>query len=145
MLFAEHGFTALLAARLRRLQRLLDAADYRRVFSAPDFKAGQSEVLLLARRSTRKKHRLGLAVAKKHVASAVGRNRLKRLARERFRFLADTDPSLDIVVLTRPGAEQASRGALRQALDRQFTRVQKKAQQDAQQTVQQEALRDHTA
>lgn len=111
------------------------------MFSAPDFKAGQSEVLLLARHSNRKKHRLGLAVAKKHVTSAVGRNRLKRLARERFRFLPDTDPSLDIVVLTRPGAEQASRGALRQALDRQFTRVQKKAQQ----TVQQEAPRDHTA
>ena len=145
MLFAQHGFTAQLAARLRRLQRLLHAADHRRVFSAPDFKAGQSEVLLLARRSTRNKHRLGLAVAKKHVTSAVGRNRLKRLARERFRFLPDTDPSLDIVVLTRPGAERASRGALRQALDSQFTRVQKKAQQEAQQRVQQEALRDHTA
>ena len=145
MLFAQHGFTAQLAARLRRLQRLLHAADYRRVFSAPDFKAGQSEVLLLARRSTRNKHRLGLAVAKKHVTSAVGRNRLKRLARERFRFLPDTDPRLDIVVLTRPGAERASRGALRQALDSQFTRVQKKAQQEAQQRVQQEALRDHTA
>ena len=134
-----------MAARLKRFQRLLDAADYRRVFSAPDFKAGQSEVLLLARRSTQKNHRLGLAVAKKHVSGAVERNRLKRLARERFRFLADTDPSLDIVVLTRPGAEQASRGALRQALDRQFTRVQRKVQQEAQQRVRQDTLRDHTA
>ena len=124
------GFTALLAARLRRFQRLLNAADYRCVFSAPDFKAGQSEVLLLARRSTQVAHRLGLAVAKKHIPSAVRRNRLKRLARERFRFLPATSPSLDIVVLTRPGAKDASRHALREALDRQFTRIQQKTTRD---------------
>ena len=120
------GFTPLLAARLRRFQRLLNAVDYRCVFSAPDFKAGQSEVVLLARRSTQGTHRLGLAVAKKHIPSAVRRNRLKRLARERFRFLPATSPSLDIVLLTRPGAKDASRRALREALDRQFTRIQQK-------------------
>ena len=124
------GFTALLAARLRRFQRLLNAADYRRVFSAPDFKAGQSEVLLLARHSTQVTHRLGLAVAKKHIPSAVRRNRLKRLARERFRFLPATSPSLDIVVLARPGAKDASRHALREALDRQFARIQQKTTRD---------------
>jgi len=116
-----------LTARFQRSRRLLNAADYRRVFSAPDWKTGQAEVLLLARRSSLETHRLGLAIAKKHVPTAVRRNLLKRLARERFRTLQSSDPKLDIVVLTRPAARTASRENLRNAIDRQFDRLNRKA------------------
>lgn len=104
-------------------QRLLTAADYRQVFSKPDFKAGQSELLLLARHNDLPQHRLGLAVAKKHVPTAVKRNIIKRLAREHFRVLGPKAPSLDIVVLTRPGARDASKAKIKDALRKQFSRL----------------------
>jgi ribonuclease P protein component len=110
-----------------RSRRLLCAADYRRVFEGPQFKAGQNEVLLLARDNALHRHRLGLAIAKKHLPRAVQRNLLKRLTRERFRMLAPFEPSLDIVVLSRPGAAVAGREALRHALDQQFARLERRA------------------
>lgn len=111
------------AATFRPSQRLLSAADYRQVFSAPDHKAGQKELLLLARQNQLPQHRLGLAVAKKHVPTAVKRNIIKRLAREHFRELEPSTPSLDIIVLTRPGARGASKARIHAALDRQFARL----------------------
>ncbi|WP_439106541.1 ribonuclease P protein component [Congregibacter sp.] len=107
----------------RPSQRLLTAADYRQVFKDPDHKAGQKELLLLARHNDLSQHRLGLAVAKKHVPTAVKRNIIKRLAREHFRVLTPKMPSLDIVVLTRPGARDASSAHIQEALNKQFARL----------------------
>jgi ribonuclease P protein component len=111
----------------RRRQRLLTAADFARVFSAADVKSGQNEVLLLARFNDRPEHRLGLAVAKKHLPGAVQRNCLKRLSREAFRTLEPTQPNLDIIVLSRPGARGASKEDLRGALAQQFSRLRRRA------------------
>jgi ribonuclease P protein component len=110
-------------AEFRRHQRLLTASDFRRVFSAPDVKSGQSEVLLLARANDKTAHRLGLAIAKKHLPLAVQRNLMKRLARETFRAMDPSSPCLDIVVLSRPAARAAERKALRNALNEQFVRL----------------------
>lgn len=117
-----------------RTQRLLNAADYRRVFSAPDIKSGQSQVLLLARRNSVGHHRLGLAIAKKHISGAAQRNLFKRLARERFRRISEPDVdscengrTFDIVVLSRPAASEADRSTLGKALDAQFLRLFKRA------------------
>ena len=109
--------------QFRPRQRLLNAGDYRLVFKAPDHKAGQREILLLARRNDLARHRLGLAVAKKHIRTAVKRNLLKRLARENFRQLKAPDQGMDIVVLSRPGAATSSRTDLRNALAAQFRRL----------------------
>lgn len=117
-----------------RRRRLLSAADYRRVFAAPEVKSGQAQVLLLARRNALGHHRLGLAIAKKHIAAATKRNLLKRLARERFRRLQEPDAgscseraTFDIVVLSRPAASEADRATLGKALDAQFLRLFKRA------------------
>ena len=110
-------------ARFRPCQRLLKPGDYRRVFESPDHKAGQREVLLLARRNNLSTHRLGLAVAKKHIRTAVKRNQLKRLAREHFRAMDHREPMLDIVVLSRPGAATADRVTLQRAVASQFKRL----------------------
>jgi ribonuclease P protein component len=107
----------------RDSQRLLSAADYRKVFQGTEHKAGQKEVLLLARNSDHPRHRLGLAIAKKHVPTAVKRNLIKRLTRECFRKLDKKSPSMDVVVLSRPGANTASRIELRKALQKQFARL----------------------
>ena len=78
---------------------------------------------MLARANALPHHRLGLAVAKKHVPLAVNRNRIKRVAREHFRHLAPAQPALDIVILTRPAAGTASRAAIGEALQRLFQRL----------------------
>ncbi|MEO1080834.1 MAG: ribonuclease P protein component [Pseudomonadota bacterium] len=106
-----------------RHQRLVAAAEYRKVFTSPDAKAGASLCLLLASLNTLGQHRLGLAVAKKHIPSAVRRNRFKRLARERFRRLEHRNPGLDIVVLSRPAAATSNQRDLSRALDHQFKRI----------------------
>jgi ribonuclease P protein component len=108
-------------------QRLRTAHDYKRVFSAPDYRVGQREVLLIARYSDGPQHRLGLAIAKKHVPTAVKRNLIKRLTREQFRSLPQDSRSLDIVVLTRPGANDTNRCDLRKAIRNQFRRLLKAA------------------
>lgn len=106
-----------------RHQRLVTAAEYRNVFASPDAKAGESLCLLLASLNSLDQNRLGLAVAKKHIPSAVKRNSFKRLARERFRRMERQQPGLDIVVLSRPAAATSSRRDLRKALDNQFQRI----------------------
>lgn len=111
----------------QRKRRLVTASHYKEVFSRPDNKSGQRELMLLAKKNTLPTNRLGLAVAKKHVPTAVKRNLIKRLAREHFRHLSATaSPTAshwDIVVLTRPGAATADRAALNAALKKQFTKL----------------------
>ena len=108
---------------LRPHQRLLKAADYRRVFQQPDSRVGRKELLVLARENQLPHHRLGLAIAKKHVPHAVNRNLIKRIAREHFRHLVCAQPSLDIVILTRPAAAKANRAAIGEALHTIFQRL----------------------
>ena len=112
-----------------RRQRLITAADYRRVFQAPDHKAGQGELLLLARGNHLSRHRLGLAIAKKHIPPAVKRNLVKRLVREHFRHLPKVTAGLDIIVLSRPAARSAQREVLRHAIKAQFARILRRAGQ----------------
>jgi len=109
--------------RLQRRQRLLTAADYRRVFSHTESRAGSGEILVIARRNGLPQHRLGLAIAKKHVPRAVRRNLIKRIAREQFRHLARAQSSLDIVILTRPAARDADRDQITRSVARLFRRL----------------------
>lgn len=110
-----------------RQKRLLSASDYRLVFSGNSLRAGQNEFLLLARCNDRSHHRLGLAVAKKHVRLAAHRNRIKRGAREAFRQLADSEPGLDFIFLTRPGAANITQSVFTRDLPRQLQRLCDKA------------------
>ena len=110
-----------------RSKRLPRAAGRRVVFSGAALRAGQNEFLLLARSNDCGYHRLGLAVAKKHVRRATQRNRIKRGAREAFRHLPDTGPGLDIIFLTRPGAAKTSRDVYTRDLPRQLQRLCNKA------------------
>ena len=81
--------------------RLLNAADYKAVFSNAQFKVSCRYFLILAIKNNWMHSRLGLVIAKKNVAKAVQRNRVKRIVREFFRHHGAQDPGLDLVVLTR--------------------------------------------
>jgi ribonuclease P protein component len=89
-----------------KTSRLLDAADFKAVFTNAQFKASSRHFLMLAISNDRLNSRLGLVIAKKHVSLAVQRNRIKRLIRDSFRHHSNLLANLDIVVLARKDADK---------------------------------------
>jgi ribonuclease P protein component len=92
--------------RLQKENRLLNAADYGRVFK----KATRSRdkwFTVLCRDNSKDIARLGLAISKKNCRHASGRNRIKRIVRESFRQHQVALTGLDIVVLNQPACRTA--------------------------------------
>lgn len=85
--------------------RLLDSSAYQDVFDKPDFRISNQYILILGRKSPTGNARLGVIVAKKNVARATARNRVKRVIREAFRTTKSLLPSCDLVVLSRNGLD----------------------------------------
>lgn len=67
--------------------------------------------------------RLGLTVSRKVSARAVGRNRIKRQARESFRHICKDMPAIDIVVMAKKAAATATSADLRNSLDRHWKKL----------------------
>lgn len=105
-----------LTGRFTRSARLLSPADFKSVFSSA-CKIGGRYLTLLARANNLGHPRLGMAISRKHVKTAVGRNRIKRQARESFRRHQATIGSFDIVILGKPGVDRLSRHELRVLID----------------------------
>ncbi len=80
--------------------RLLKRADFSAIF-ANQRRVHGPHFLILAKRNELTHSRFGLAVAKKHLRTAVKRNAVKRIARESFRALQQDLPNLDMVLLTK--------------------------------------------
>jgi len=106
-----------------KARRLLNAKDFSRVFDGSDARASHKHVLLLAKINNRPGHRLGLVIAKKNVRLAVQRNRVKRLAREFFRNLPDSEPPMDVVLLARRGIGQLDNAELSTILQQQWQKL----------------------
>jgi len=83
-----------------RPNRLTSAADFERVFKHAQ-RSGDRFFTVLYRRNNLGYPRIGLAIAKKSVRSAVGRNRLKRIIRESFRQAKSQLLGVDIVIMAR--------------------------------------------
>jgi ribonuclease P protein component len=105
-----------------RDNRLLKPADFERVFAHP-CKVSNRGLTFLARSNELGAPRLGLAIAKRHVKTAVARNRIKRQIRESFRLHRGELGPLDVIALARPGAAELDRHAFRTALDRLWQRL----------------------
>jgi ribonuclease P protein component len=110
-------------ARFGKEKRLLNAADYGRVFENPDSRASHQNLLLLAKSNDGAVHRLGLVIAKKNVRLAVQRNRIKRVAREFFRSLPFSEPALDVVLLARRGMGDLDNAELSSILLQQWRKL----------------------
>jgi ribonuclease P protein component len=67
--------------------------------------------------------RLGLALARKSVRLATGRNRIKRLIREEFRRNQQRLPAVDLVFYGQSGLDRASAAQVRAALAEIWRRV----------------------
>ena len=107
--------------------RLLQSADYTHVFNDAVFRAGHSNLLILAKPNQYTFPRLGLVISKKNVRLAVQRNRIKRLVRESFRVKQHNLPAIDAIVLARRGADTLPNDALITVLDTLWQKLIKKA------------------
>jgi ribonuclease P protein component len=104
-------------------RRLLNASDYSGVFDSGEARASHRNLLLLATRNHQPGHRLGLVIAKKNVRLAAQRNRVKRIAREFFRQLPDSEPRIDVVLLARRGIDQLDNAELSSILRQQWQKL----------------------
>ena len=93
------------------------------MFDNADAKASHKHLLLLAKLNKGPGHRLGLVIAKKNVRLAVQRNRIKRIAREFFRALPESEPTMDVVLLTRRGIDLLDNGELSSILQQQWQKL----------------------
>lgn len=103
--------------RFPRTSRLLQAKDYRAVFSNARYKVSCRFFLVLAIPCDGAA-RLGLVVSRKNVPGAVQRNRLKRLIRENFRRRQTQLCGTNMVVLARKDAHRHPNPALNRKLDK---------------------------
>jgi len=100
--------------------RLLGAADFQPVFKNARYKVSCQQLLLLAYDSDTPFPRLGLVIAKKNIAKAVQRNRVKRILRESFRHNQSLLPTLDIVILARSGLGALTSEQVRKKIERHW-------------------------
>lgn len=107
-----------------RQARLTRPAEYKRVFAGAK-RIGDRYFTVLALPNDGPSARLGLAIARRAVPTAVARNRLKRIVRESFRQHRSELAAVDVVILAKPGARDASAAALRRSLDRTWHRLAK--------------------
>jgi len=108
-----------------RKLRLLSPTDYKFVFDKP-VRSSDKILTILVRKNDRIQARLGLAIAKKSVRTAVQRNRIKRIIREYFRSHKEKITCADYVVLVRHGIDQMDNSTIEQSIAKQFNYLRKK-------------------
>ncbi|MCK6265609.1 ribonuclease P protein component [Vibrio sp. ZSDE26] len=102
--------------------RLLTPEHYQKVFQQAH-RAGSPHFTIIARNNSLSHPRLGLAVPKKQIKTAVGRNRFKRLARESFRNSQHQLPNKDFVVIAKKSAQDLSNDEIFKLFDKLWLRL----------------------
>jgi len=99
-----------------KVNRLLSPKDFQFVFAQAE-KFANRHWTLIVRPNQLPFPRIGLAIAKKQLARAVWRNRVKRLAREAFRQHKQALSGYDIVVLGRRGMDEIDNATLNNSFE----------------------------
>ena len=115
------GLTSTSRNRFTKDNRLLDAADFGRVFDAAT-RSRDTLFTVLCRRNETDTARLGLAISRKRCRRATARNRIKRVVRESFRRQQALLSGLDVVVMNQPAAANANNAELFASLDGHWQR-----------------------
>jgi ribonuclease P protein component len=102
--------------------RLKKPAEFKKVFANP-VKSSDTYFTILAIKNDFDHPRLGLAIAKKSIRKAVHRNMIKRAVRENFRIQQQSLGNIDIVVLARREAVDASLELLKKSLEKHWLRL----------------------
>jgi ribonuclease P protein component len=109
-------------ARFQQPDRLLTRPQFDAVFSRSRRSADRWFTILY--RYNKSGHaRLGLALAKKRIRYATGRNRIKRLVRESFRNHRDDLPPVDLVVMARSEVVRATNRELFASLEKHWRQI----------------------
>ncbi|MFC1237393.1 ribonuclease P protein component [Vibrio sp. DW001] len=101
---------------------MLTPEHYKNVFQQAH-RAGSPHFTIIARDNSLSHPRLGLAVPKKQIKTAVGRNRFKRLTRESFRTNQHQLPNKDFVVIAKKSAQDLSSEEMFKLLDKLWHRL----------------------
>jgi len=116
------GEKTLSAFSLKKTERILKRADFKRL-SKYGARIQKDHFLIVYSRNRFGNLRLVVTASRK-VGSAVVRNRIKRLVRERFRLSkALFNNSYDIHVIARPGAASLSSQEISQVLEDMFCEI----------------------
>jgi ribonuclease P protein component len=91
----------LAAYKFTKAQRLLTPTAYRLVFDGTERKLHQAHLMAFIRSNEESQARIGMAITKKKVPTAVERNRVKRHIREQFRHCAAQLKTYDIVFIVK--------------------------------------------
>ncbi|WP_439651359.1 ribonuclease P protein component [Photobacterium atrarenae] len=118
IILSKHAFS--------RELRLLTPEHYKNVFQQAH-RAGSPHLTILARPNGLDHPRLGLAVPKKQIKTAVGRNKFKRLVRESFRCKQADLPACDFVVIAKKSAQELSNEELYKLLDKLWHRLSRRS------------------
>jgi len=102
--------------------RLLTPDDFQPVFKNA-VPAVSPHLTLLARKNSLDHPRIGMAIPKKHIKLAVGRNRIRRLVREQFRYQQHQLPAIDIVVIAKAGIADLSNQEINKVLDKLWRKL----------------------
>jgi ribonuclease P protein component len=102
--------------------RLTRAAQYRQIFKN-NKRVGDASITILVGNSTGSVPRLGFAIAKKQIAKAVLRNRLKRIIRESFRKNQHRLPARDMVIMVRRSIMLIDKAQLNSNLEKHWKSV----------------------
>ena len=110
--------------RFTRTQRLTQGGDFKRMFTGSK-RAGDEYFVVLGQNNQLALARLGLAIARKHIKTAVGRNRIKRLVRESFRQHQHALSGLDLVVMLRRDATGLTNQEIFRRLEKHWQHIRK--------------------
>lgn len=115
-----------LNARFIKEQRLLTPAAFREVFDAPERKLHQSHLMAFVRTNTHEQPRVGMAITKRKVPTAVSRNLIKRQIREQFRIKASSLENKDIVFIVKNSVKGLSNKEIKMEVMNIFKKIEKK-------------------
>lgn len=111
------------AANFTKEQRLLTPAAFRDVFDAPERKIHQSHLMAFVRTNTHDKPRVGMAITKRKVPTAVARNLIKRQIREQFRSKAFKIENKDIVFIIKKSIKDIDKNELKIQINNIFKKI----------------------